>query len=628
MTQNSRLQELIEAFKSTHYDTHQQANDEIKQLVSIDAVHVIPALLQDDDLRLRTKAIVFASNLVVTGVFDEVTAHIDDEALHSHVIYYLQVISNQRALDLLLSRLRNEDGTYNLRVVRALGAIEQPDAIAPLIKVVQNATDRGNRISAIHALAQYDDNRVEPALMGALDDADPDVRRAATTRLTELIDPTHIPALITLLQHDPDENNRLAIIKTLETTGGTIIIEPLIASLDDDSRYVREQAARILGEMKTPLAVDALCEVITRDRDVTRRHAIKALGQIGDIRAVEPLLTLFASEQETENRLGGTIAEALGEIGDVRAVEPLIHALTSDEPYLYKRVTIALGKLKDKRAIEPLIGLFKRVHVGQDSIARVLGQLGDKRAVEPLIEALDDNRPSVTEATAMALGALRDNRAVKPLIQAFDMSIEPSNDRGSGLRAMIAQALGEIGHPDGIPTLAKAFTDRVDRVRINAANALRKLKTKEAHMLLYRAFEHPDIRVQQAAAIGLLPLGEQRAFPIVVSLLDHKRYDVKLSALHALSDNGSPEAMTAIIGFLDNISVDLRLRTTAVEALGRPDNSQAVDRLRQLLERVIDNPENRRSKGDLKITTITNALNAIGTPDSLQVLRDFDLFEE
>jgi hypothetical protein len=52
-------------------------------------------------------------------------------------------------------------------------------------------------------------------------------------------------------------------------------------------------------------------------------------------------------------------AEALGEIGDKRAVEPLIKALGYEDEYVRKSAAEALGKIGDARAVEPLI----KVHI-------------------------------------------------------------------------------------------------------------------------------------------------------------------------------------------------------------------------------------------------------------------------
>lgn len=48
-------------------------------------------------------------------------------------------------------------------------------------------------------------------------------------------------------------------------------------------------------------------------------------------------------------------AQALGELGDTRAVDPLIAALYDEDEHVRSSVAVALGQLKDVRAVDPLI---------------------------------------------------------------------------------------------------------------------------------------------------------------------------------------------------------------------------------------------------------------------------------
>jgi len=75
-----------------------------------------------------------------------------------------------------------------------------------------------------------------------------------------------------------------------------------------------------------------------------RRNAAWALGEIGDKRAIDPLLDRF---QNDEHRLvRWNAAWALGEIGDPRAVDPLIKTLQNDEDILVRAYAArALEKL-------------------------------------------------------------------------------------------------------------------------------------------------------------------------------------------------------------------------------------------------------------------------------------------
>jgi len=102
-----------------------------------------------------------------------------------------------------------------------------------------------------------------------------------------------------------------------------------------------------------------------------RAEAVSQLAKIKDARVV-PLL--IGALKDADSYVRGQTAAALGDTGDKRAVQPLITVLKDDD-YLYVR---------------------------QES-AKALGKIRDGSAVRPLINALNDETPDVREEAAKAL---------------------------------------------------------------------------------------------------------------------------------------------------------------------------------------------------------------------------------
>jgi HEAT repeat protein len=76
----------------------------------------------------------------------------------------------------------------------------------------------------------------------------------------------------------------------------------------------------VLGLQRAVAAVPAIIGVLNTDDVVTvRGHAARALGHIGDPRAVNPLISAARADREN----AGVVAAALGELGDPAAVEAL-----------------------------------------------------------------------------------------------------------------------------------------------------------------------------------------------------------------------------------------------------------------------------------------------------------------
>jgi uncharacterized membrane protein YhaH (DUF805 family) len=178
-----------------------------------------------------------------------------------------------------------------------------------------------------------------------------------------------------------------------------------------------------------------------RHRDVSvRKSAAKELGEIGDSRAVEPLMAVLRGND------GSVVTEAVRALGKIGApaVEPLLAALTDADSSVRERAARALY---NSRRREP-------------------------RAVEPLLVALKDANRSVRFWATGALGEVGDARAVNPL------TVVMLKDKDKGLRARAAEALGKIGDARAAKSLSAALKDDDEGVRTRAARALKKLRAR------------------------------------------------------------------------------------------------------------------------------------------------------
>ena len=186
-------------------------------------------------------------------------------------------------------------------------------------------------------------------------------------------------------------------------------VDPLINALADDEYQVRQAAAEALGQLGDKRAVDPLIKALVDGHSDVRKAAAEALGQLGDV-AVDPLTKILLDDNSDIRR---SAAEALGQLGDKRAVDPLINALADDEYWVRQAAAEALGQLGDKRAVDPLIKALVDGHSDvRKAAVKALVQLGDV-AVDPLIEAMEDDNPSVHQAAAEALEQLGQSKWVQ-----------------------------------------------------------------------------------------------------------------------------------------------------------------------------------------------------------------------
>ena len=172
-------------------------------------------------------------------------------------------------------------------------------------------------------------------------------------------------------------------------------VNGLIKALDYQKDIkIQTAAARALGEINDPLAMDALIMAL-EDKSVFEDSA-QALSQMG-APALDKLITVIKTPcLEKDLALRSQIlaekkiaANALVRIG-ASAVNPLVALLQEEDKVTLRYAVDALGEIGDMGAVEPLIALLKREESGdiRRIIDLILGQLGDQRAVKPLIDEL------------------------------------------------------------------------------------------------------------------------------------------------------------------------------------------------------------------------------------------------
>lgn len=292
---------------------------------------------------------------------------------------------------------------------------------------------------------------------------------------------------------------------------------------------IRQSAVRALGEIGDERAVGPIITVL-KDNDI-RQSAVWALGEIGDERAVGPIITVLENSQKQGVRQNAAIA--LGKIGDVRAVASLTRALKDESRALRKfaavalqqmgwkppsdelgaQYWIALGEFKrlvefGSVAVEPLITAFEieKERHEREKIVYALCRIGDARAVGLLISALKNTDTllfiNLCEEATKALVKIG-SPSVKPLISV----LKCADFHGANAAA---KALGEIGDASAVASLIAALEDeKFSGFSGNVACALGEIGDTRAVKPLITALKHGRREVRQAAAKALIKLFNQ-----------------------------------------------------------------------------------------------------------------------
>lgn len=126
-----------------------------------------------------------------------------------------------------------------------------------------------------------------PMLLDALNDEDRRVRSCAAEALGEIGSPDAVEPLIAVLERDGEDwEVQASAAEALGKLGDARAAQPLIASLANMVSHVRYQAAVALGEVGGPEAVAALESTARYDGDMTVRFAaeksLRKLRRDGD----------------------------------------------------------------------------------------------------------------------------------------------------------------------------------------------------------------------------------------------------------------------------------------------------------------------------------------------------------
>lgn len=138
--------------------------------------------------------------------------------------------------------------------------------------------------------------------------------------------------------------------QSLTAMSGLTLTE-LVRLIADSSPEYRQKAMDIVTLVGLKVCLPFLEEAVRNDEDADLRNgAMEALVAFGEM-AVPHLTKLLTDHNEEVRNFSAVM---LGDIGNPKAVMPLITALQDPEANVRHAAAEALGKIGDKRAVIPL----------------------------------------------------------------------------------------------------------------------------------------------------------------------------------------------------------------------------------------------------------------------------------
>lgn len=281
---------------------------------------------------------------------------------------------------------------------------------------------------------------------------------------------------------------------------GRTIVPALITTLENEDKLMRGNAAKALGEIGDPRAVPPLILRITDTHSNVRLQATRALGNLRASTALDQII--IALLQDGSQSVKGEAARALGILGDPTAIAPLIDAMEDPTSSVRSRAAESLGMLNDPSVVQPLVhtALMDQESDVRNHARKALVAMGDHDSVTPLfIDRLNDEAPQVRCNAADALGSLHNLMALEPLVRASLM------DDKEEVRASATDALRNLKDGNAVELIINALADNKVSTAVRVAEALGRIGISDPHVMeeLYSLKNHSSATVSTAAQITL-----------------------------------------------------------------------------------------------------------------------------
>lgn len=264
-------------------------------------------------------------------------------------------------------------------------------------------------------------------------------RDVAAAVLCEMGEPA-VEALLTCFTHEEADVRATAafLFTALRDPAGSSE-RPLIELLDDPDELVRQSAAYALGSQDSHRAVPRLIALATRPVQMPPHDAddeawadaypydtcaaVDALGQLGDLRAVRPLLFLVES-QGAEGPIYEEAVRALGLIGDPRGAQAVRQAFEATRTEA--AFADVLAAMFGVGAVDDLSDLAESDDtITRRSVCEELIRLGSPRAAASVASLLTDPDEDVRMVAREALGRTADAAVVDEIVAGLE---DPSVD--------------------------------------------------------------------------------------------------------------------------------------------------------------------------------------------------------
>lgn len=377
-----------------------------------------------------------------------------------------------------------------------------------------------------------------------------------------------------LASPDADENARRRAREALEEYG--FVARQCAALLLAPDPFDRTYAARCLGDIKSPAALQFLLEGLYDSESIVRNQAVVSIGLLKVPAAIGALLDMARRHPDVPTSL---IGKALSSC----SVEGLDFFDAMPEPALLSAAS-GNGFANQMTNLHPT----------------PVEDLPDSSSEPEFVSAIYKVDSADLEERSNAVKTLAQyhvQRSVNSLSKRASCDSEPS------VRALAIASLGAINHESVFPAVLIGMADETREVRAAAARSLSRLSFDRADAYA-RVMETADEEMLQEIAKACIKAGivgqnidrlaacdrrqTQEAFAlfslmakarmidtILAAITDHPNKDVRVAAIHLLANSGQTEIYEQLRQLTESQTLSETLKTELLEAMYKLEHSHS-----------------------------------------------------
>jgi len=491
------------------------------------------------------------------------------------VIQALQEIPDRTSVDPLLKLYARKDETASNRaaILHTLGSLSDPKAVQVLRRELRATPEKNEtdfREHAFRALWTSRHMMAPTTLAGdvatALRSENKRLVLAATEASAELRSPTHVGALIPLLE-DPNPDIRNKAVYALGRIGDGRATRALLDRLPQvrEARTLNN-IAFALERLDRPAFFEAISKLIEHKQAIIR---LNAAFVIGDVQRKEGRVLLEKSLNDPSDYVKTSAIVALGKLGDAGAI-PVLESYVDDPNLSIRQEAIyAINALTGNRRLDLV---YEKLFVSkpypiQHRAALVLGKAGDPRARSFLLACVEHDACPLGEIDTF-LRRSTDPSVSQRMLLAWGQG---RNDLADMLADM--RPPGTLGLALGMVDAAHVRGD-VEQVK-NAIDLVGDLGEASASNRVARHMSSTDTWLRLHTAVALSRLGDVAADTRILGDLDNLAADWLPGLVRLLSRVREPEVRARLLPALlereKGADVDVALASAAVRLAWDPD---------------------------------------------------------